>query len=134
MGFMMIIGKRPSLEWFGLLPLMLVQLFLIISVGLMLGSVIPFAQDLKQIVDNLLMLMMFISGIFFSAESLPESAREAFRMNPMVPVVESYRDILMHNQWPPWGELGYVVLVSVPMLAIGLLMLHRYERQYPKLI
>lgn len=134
MVFLVVLGKRPSVEWFGLVPVMLVQLLLMISLGLLLGAIIPFMLDLKQVVDNAMMMMMFMSGIFFSAESLPEAAREAFRLNPMVPVIEAHRAVLLHNRWPDWGDLGYVVLVSLPLLAAAILLLRRFERQYPKLL
>lgn len=134
LGFLVITGRRPSLEWFGLLPVLLVQFLLIVSLGLLLGAVIPFMHDLKMLVDNALMLMMFMSGIFFDAKSLSGAASTLFRLNPMVPLIEAHRAVLLHNAWPHWGELGYVVLVSLPMLAGALLMLRHFERQYPKLI
>jgi lipopolysaccharide transport system permease protein len=80
------------------------------------------------------MLMMFMSGIFFSADAMPETARAAFGLNPMVGLIEAYRDVLMHNQWPVWADLGYTIVVSLPMLAVAVFVLLRYERHYPKLI
>lgn len=132
--FLLLIGKVPSAEWLGLIPLILVQLLLIISVGLLLAAVIPFAQDLKLVVDNLLMLMMFMSGIFFNADRIPETMRTLFELNPMVLLIAAYRDVLLHNQWPVWSDLGYCILLSVPILALGLFTLHRNERRYPKLM
>ena len=132
--FMISLGHHPSIAWFGLLPLALVQLFLIISAGLLLAALIPFAHDLKQVVDNLLMLMMFMSGIFFSTDAMPEEARKFIGLNPMVGLIEAYRDVLMHNHWPQWADLGYALMVSVPMLAIAITVISRYERHYPKLI
>ena len=127
-------GRRPSLHWFGLVPLLLTQLFLIISSGLLLAAIIPLVQDLRQVVDNLLMLMMFMSGIFFNADDLQGTARIAFDFNPMVLIISAYRHILLDNQWPHWGDLGYVLLVSLPMLTLAVLLLRRFERQYPKLV
>jgi lipopolysaccharide transport system permease protein len=129
-----LLGRRPSLEWLGLLPLILTQLVFILSVGLLLGALIPFAHDLKQVVDNVLMLMMFLSGIFFSAETLPDSIRPFFDYNPMVVIIESYRSIVLANHWPDWAALAYVLVVAAPMLLVGLFVLRRYDRQYPKFI
>jgi lipopolysaccharide transport system permease protein len=128
------LGKRPSFEWLGLIPLIAVQFVLISSLGLLLGAVIPFAQDLKQIVDNVLMLAMFMSGIFFNADTMPESWRGVFQYNPMLQVIEAYRAILLHNSWPEWAGLGYVLVVSAPLLLLAMLLLRRFERHYPKLI
>lgn len=129
-----VLGKRPSLEWLGLVPLIAVQFVLISSLGLLLGAVIPFAQDLKQVVDNVLMLMMFMSGIFFNAETMPESWQGLFQFNPMLQVIDAYRAVLLHNSWPDWAGLGYVLLVSAPLMLLAVLLLRRFERHYPKLI
>ncbi|TXH91691.1 MAG: ABC transporter permease [Pseudomonas sp.] len=132
--FLLLTGKVPSVEWLGLVPVILTQLLLIIAVGLLLAAVIPFAQDLKLVVDNLLMLMMFMSGIFFSSDQVPESMRAAFEFNPMVLLISAYRDVLLHNQWPLWGALGYCVVLALPILGAALLILQRNERRYPKLL
>lgn len=132
--FLLVIGKSVTLAWLALIPVLLTQLVLIISVGFFLAAVIPFAQDLKQVVDNLLMLLMFMSGIFFSAEQVPESMRFIFELNPMVVLIAAYRSILLAGQWPQWAQLGYVLLVSAPLLLIAGLIFKRFDRHYPKLM
>lgn len=132
--FLLLKGYRVSVQWWALVPLILVQLVLIVSVGLFLASLIPFANDLRQVVDNLMMLMMFMSGIFIRPDSIPEDVRHYFYFNPMVGIIESYREILLHNHWPDWGNLGYALAVSLPILAGAAFLLRRYERHYPKLI
>jgi lipopolysaccharide transport system permease protein len=133
-GFLLIIGKRPTLAWLALPLVIVAQLYLILAIGLLLASIIPFAQDLKQVVDNLLMLMMFMSGIFFSPSQVPETMRWVFELNPIVVLIEAYRSILLHGQWPDFSGLGYVLSVASPLLAIALLVFRRFERHYPKLI
>lgn len=134
LGFLLLLGKRPSLEWLGLVPLLLVQLLLTLSLGLLLSALIPFAQDLKQVVDNLLMLMMFMSGIFYDAQQLPATLQGILTYNPMLQLIQAYRTILLHNQWPDWLSLGWIVLGSLPVLLLAVLILRRFERHYPKLM
>lgn len=134
LGFLLLVGKRPSIEWLGLVPLLLVQLLLILSLGLLLSALIPFALDLKQVVDNLLMLMMFMSGIFFDIHQLPEKLRTVLQFNPMLQLIQGYRSVLLHNQWPDWPALCWVALAAVPLLLLAALILRRYERHYPKLM
>jgi len=134
LGFLLLVGKHPSFEWLGLAPLLLVQLLLTLSVGLLLSALIPFAQDLKQVIDNLLMLMMFMSGIFFDVQQLPATLRVILEFNPMLQLIQAYRSILLHNQWPDWASLASVALASLPILLLAGLVLHRFERHYPKLM
>lgn len=132
--FVLFIGKKPSLHWFALVPIILTQLYLIIAFGMLLASVIPFAQDLKQVVDNALMLMMFLSGIFFSADRLPDSVRWLFELNPMVLMIDAFRTVLLNNQWPDAKHLLYVVAIATPTLVLALLLIRKNERRYPKLM
>jgi lipopolysaccharide transport system permease protein len=134
MVFLIIIGKHPTLSWLALPLVILVQLYLVIGIGLMLGAIIPFAQDLKQVVDNLLMLLMFMSGVFFRPESTPESIRWVFDFNPVVQVIQAYRTILLDGQWPDFAGLGYVCVFATPLLVMALLVFRRFERHYPKLM
>ena len=97
------------------------------------ATVWPEKADLS-VVDNVLMLMMFMSGIFFNAETMPESWRGLFQFNPMLQVIDAYRAVLLHNSWPDWAGLGYVLLVSAPLMLLAVLLLRRFERHYPKLI
>ncbi|GBL57597.1 lipopolysaccharide transport system permease protein [Pseudomonas citronellolis] len=127
-------GHVPSVHWLGLLPVMLVQLFLIVSIGFLLAAILPLAPDLKQVVDNVLMLMMFLSGVFFSVDHLPEKMKLFFNLNPMAPVITAYRDMLLHNAWPSWASLAYVILVSLPIFAVACGLLHYYDRKYAKLM
>lgn len=134
LAFLMIAGRHPTLPWLALPLVMVAQLYLIIGVGLLLGAIIPFAQDLRQVVDNLLMLLMFMSGIFFNLDQVPQNMREIFELNPILLVIQAYRDILLKGQWPDLADLGYVVLVTTPLLVIALLIYRRFERHYPKLM
>jgi lipopolysaccharide transport system permease protein len=132
--FLLAIGKRPSLHWLALIPIILTQLYLITAIGLLLTGIIPFAQDFKQVVDNLLMVMMFLSGIFFTAERMPDSLRFVFELNPMVVLIEAFRSVLLHNQWPNLYHLLYVLAAATPILIYAALFIRKNERRYPKLM
>ncbi|MBC9252901.1 teichoic acid ABC transporter permease [Pseudomonas alcaligenes] len=132
--FLLAIGKRPSLHWLALVPVILTQLYLVTAVGLLLSGIIPLAQDFKQVVDNLLMVMMFLSGIFFTSERMPEALRFAFELNPMVVLIQAFRSVLLHNQWPDFAHLLYVIMVATPLLVLAVLFIRKNERRYPKLM
>lgn len=131
---LLVAGYRPSLEWLALPVLILNQLLFIIGFGFLLAAVLPFVPDLRQVVDNFLMLMMFMSGVFFSIHEIPASMAPLLNLNPMTVMITAFRDVLLHNQWPAWGEQLYVLSVAIPFLLLALWVLHRNERKYPKLL
>lgn len=128
------LGHPPNPAWFYLPVLLLVQLTLIISMSFFLAAVVPFAQDLKQVIDNLLMLMMFMSGIFFSVHSLAESIQPYFLINPMVGLIESYRAVLLEATAPDTMVLLEIVLTALPFFVVGFLILRIFDRHYPKMM
>jgi lipopolysaccharide transport system permease protein len=52
----------------------------------------------------------------------------------MVLIIAAYRDILLHGAWPDWADLGYVWLVSLPILLLAIAIFRRFERHYPKMM
>ena len=57
-----------------------------------------------------------------------------FYLNPMAVVIETYRQILLEGQWPAWGNIGIVVIISIVGIVGAVLLLKRFDRIYPKVI
>ncbi len=126
-------GFRPSTAYLAL-PLVLLSLLLLASAGaLVSAAIVPFVPDLRFVIENALMAMMFVSGVVFSLETLPESYRAWISLNPMVGILESARDILMRGQWPDWWLLAKSCIGSVLALVVAMILIHRLAPRYPKL-
>lgn len=114
--------------------LLLTQFLLIVGLTLLVAAFVPFAPDLKYLVEHFLQILFYFSGIFFSGSSIPESYQTYYYLNPMANIVEAYRDILMHDKWPNWSAL---ILVSLLGLTISILMYQwvtHNDHLYPKLV
>jgi lipopolysaccharide transport system permease protein len=69
--FLLFTPTRVTLAW-SLLPLViLTQLLLIVAVTSLLAAIMPFFPDLRVILDNILMMLLFISGVFFDIAGCP---------------------------------------------------------------
>ncbi|MGH2578588.1 MAG: ABC transporter permease, partial [Actinomycetota bacterium] len=104
------------------------------SLAYLLAALIPFIPDLRNFVDYGLRMLMFLSGVFFPAEHLPEGIRPWFYLNPMANLIESYREVLIHQRWPDFGALGLVALLSCAIVVPAIYLLTRYDRVYPKVV
>jgi lipopolysaccharide transport system permease protein len=117
------------------LPLVLaVQLLLNTACALLLAGIVPYLPDLRLLVENLLHLQFFLSGIFYSAASIPEKYLVYFYLNPMASLIEDYRQILLNDAWPAWGRLAIIAMVSVALLAAGAAFIHSRDRHYPRIV
>lgn len=119
-----------------LFPLvLLVEWLLIVAMGLILGSLVPFIPDLATFFDYLFRVGFFMSGIFYSVSDMPVShMRTVLRLNPMVIIIEGCRDLLMHERMPNWAALGGIALCSLVGIYVGAALISRFDLIYAKRI
>ena len=117
--FLVIYGFNPSIWWFWLLPIIVVQLLLITAVSFVVAFIVPFARDLLYLINAGLTMLMFGSGIFYSYKDvlIPEH-REIFLMNPMANLIVNYRLVLMEGTIPMTGSLAVIALVSLLVIML----------------
>lgn len=117
------------------LPLVfLVQFLLIVGLTLLASALVPFLPDLKFLLDHLLHMMFFLSGIMFDGATVPERYQTYFYLNPMANLLEAYRDILMHDAWPDWSALLVIGLFGGAVILLSDRFIAYYDHLYPKLI
>ena len=122
--------------WWGYLALPLVfgvELLLACACALIAAAVVPFVPDIRFVIENALMAMMFVSGVVFSLTSLPEPYQTWMSYNPVVGILEAARDILMRGQWPDWILLLKSGVGSLLVLAFAMVLITRLAPRYPKL-
>jgi lipopolysaccharide transport system permease protein len=90
--------------------------------------------ELKLVIDNGLIVLMFLSGIFSEINKLPPRIAAILHANPMVPLIEAYRDILLNDAWPDWAGLAWVLCLGIPVYALAFWILRRNDRAYLKLM
>jgi lipopolysaccharide transport system permease protein len=126
-------GYPPNIAWFALLPVLLVELIFVAASTYFVAAIVPLVPDLRFIIEQLLQVLMFLSGIVFSLNGLPPTLRAWFSLNPIVELVDAGRGIIMHAQWPNWYALGRVALVSLLLYAFGAWLIERLTPRYVKL-
>lgn len=81
-----------------ILPLM----FLLLGLGWFLASLGVYLRDVAQFVGLLVTALMFLSPIFYPVSALPEQYQSVMRLNPMTPVIEQVRGVLIAGVVPAW--------------------------------
>lgn len=101
---------------------MLMVMLLGTSIGVIVGSLSVFSNAVTRIVPPLLRPMFWISGVFFTANSLPSQVREPMLINPVLHVVELVRAGIFKDYKAPYADPGYVATWIVLAMALGLLL------------
>jgi lipopolysaccharide transport system permease protein len=101
-----------------LLPLAIAPLILL-SLGLswFLSSLGVFIRDIGYTVTLLVQVLFFLTPIFYAIEMIPEPYRAVISLNPLAPVVENVRRVVLWGLLPEWGGLalsiGFACLVML---------------------
>jgi lipopolysaccharide transport system permease protein len=126
-------GGFPSTAFF--FPLLfLSQAILVLGVCLTVSALVPFLPDLRIIINNIMMMMFFISGIFFDLSMLSPDMHAILAYNPMAYLIDAYRKIFLFAEIPSLSGLLYVYSFGIVTTLFGGYLHHRFDRDYPKVI
>jgi lipopolysaccharide transport system permease protein len=126
-------GLMPSWAYLSL-PLLIALLALLITgVTMFCAAIMPFIPDFKMILETIIRLLLFLSGVFFDLSTLPANLQQWLRWNPLAAIIEQFRAVLMHGRWPNPTQLIIPLLMSLSMIAIGWLLIQRLDRRYAKM-
>ena len=113
-------GNTPDWNIVWLLLIIPIQFLFIISLGLWLSAINVFVRDLSLVLPNILMIIMFLTPIFYPMESMPMVVRELSFANPFYQISDAYRGVLLYHKTPSMWGMGYVFLVAITIFFFGL--------------
>ncbi|MCZ2822329.1 ABC transporter permease [Modestobacter sp. VKM Ac-2977] len=105
-----------------------VLLFMLAAFALGLGMVLAIVnarfRDVAYIVTVLLGLLFYASPIIYPISLVTDQYDahpwlRAYEYNPITSYVEAFRDVLWDLEFPGWGRLAYLAVVSFVMLVVG---------------
>ncbi len=98
----------------------IVGLLAILSLGVawVLSALGVFLRDIAPLMQFFAVLLMFMSGVFYSLNRIP-AGFSFLRYNPLLVIVESGRAVVLWHQSPSAGDLIYVGVVSVALCISG---------------
>ncbi len=132
--FLWLYGYGIGIAYLALPIVLIVQMLFVLAFTFFLAAVIPFVPDLRFVVENILLALFFMSGVMISADIVPEAYKIYYYLNPIVTIIESYRDILMHNIWPNNMALLLISMISLICIWLGAKLIAKFEYIYPKII
>lgn len=114
-----------------LLPLvMTVQFLLSLGIGYMMAILNILFRDTRHILDVLLRLFYFITPVFYEPNRVPQAYRWLYDMNPLVTILQSYRDIIYQGVMPQWSSLGIAAIFSSAAFWIGLRIFQKQSHRF----
>jgi lipopolysaccharide transport system permease protein len=131
---LVVVVHGVALSWLALPVVVLVELMLVAALASLAAAVVPLVPDLTLVIDNGILVMMFVSGVFNDVSHLPPTLAHLLAFNPMVQVIAGFRAVLLDQTWPAWDGLAWVALFSALVYGLALRLLQRFDRVYPKVM
>jgi len=124
-------GLTPRLTWLAYPILFGILMLLAVAAAYAVSMVTVYFRDTRYGIPTLLQVLMYATPVAYplakaQAALSPGLRRAYFYLNPFVPIVDGFRRILIHGQWPQWGPLGAAA-------AVGLVSLYLTYRRYKRL-
>lgn len=103
-----------------LLPLVALPLvFLALGVGWLLASLGVFVRDIGYTVALVIQVLFFATPIFYPIEEIPAPFNAAIRLNPMAPIVENFRRVILWGELPSWRGLALWTGLTFVVMVLG---------------
>lgn len=113
------------------LPLIVaVQVAFTTGVALMLSMANLFYRDVKYIFEVVITVWMFATSVVYPISVVDGRLGVLLRLNPMTPIVEAYRDVLLRGQAPLTVDFLAVAVMSFVILGLSWLHFHRTEFEF----
>lgn len=124
-GLCLIYGYKPTADWLLLFPLLVGLYLMIVFFSLLTAILVCYADDVRMIINMIMLLLMFVSGIFFDMSIVDENLREyMFTYNPVAFFCDGFRVILMNKGI---YDIDHLIKLSVAFifLIIGMHYIYR---------
>ncbi len=102
------------------LPLLIgVQFLFILGLSYPLAALHVWFRDTQYFLRVALQLLFFLTPVFYETKTIPEQYRGLYRLNPMVDIIDGYRDVLVRGTLPPLHTWLVLLAGSLALLLIG---------------
>jgi ABC-2 type transport system permease protein len=128
--FMLLFDRRFTPALFFLPVAVLILLSFTVGVGLLLSSWVVFFGDIQNIFNFLLRLMMYLSGLFYSIDMLPEHLQRVLWLVPTYHLIVIFRAPVHAASLPPLDSVLYASAWALVMLLFGLWTFTRNSNAY----
>jgi lipopolysaccharide transport system permease protein len=98
--------------------------------GIIISSMTTKYRDLTYLVSFGVSLWMYATPVIFPVSSIPEQWRWVANINPITPIIETFRAGFLGAGDASWLRLGYSATFMVVVMFIGVVIFNRVEKTF----
>ncbi len=117
--------------WAFTLPLLILLMAgLGLGFGIIISSLTTKYRDLQQLVGFGVSLLMYVTPVIYPISSIPEKLRWIAEVNPITPIIETFRAGFLGAGNANWLGLGYSGVFMLVVMFIGIVIFNRVEKTF----
>ena len=129
-GLMIYYRVAPTAAVLALPLVLLVHIVLTLAISLLLAMANLFYRDVKYLFELVLTIWMFLTAVLYPVGQVGGMTGRMMAINPMTPILEAYRDVLLRGRLPDPAWFLTTAAVSVALLAVAWVVFHRAEYEF----
>lgn len=120
-------------NWIFLPVILLIQLMLMSGLGLAGAALNVFYRDTTHLFTFGIQLLLYATPIIYPVTRVPSAAMPYYYLNPMVGIIEAYRDVLLEQQYPG-TYLAVSGVIALVCLVLAYILFKRLEFSFADVI
>lgn len=122
------IGITANVLW---LPvILLIQSIITLAICFVLSALTVYIRDLEYFINVLLQLWMYLTPVLYTMELIPPQFAKFFYLNPMVQIVNAYRNIFYYQTMPDLKALAIWTVLGIIGVFIGYVIFKKLEKRF----
>ena len=122
---------EPSIITLLLLPVMIIQMALLgQGLGMIISSLTTKYRDLHYLVSFGTQLLMYASPIVYPLSVVPEKYKYFILINPMTPIIESFRYVFIGKGELYTNLLFYSIITTLTIFLLGFTIFNKVEKNF----
>ncbi len=127
-------GVSPAWSWLSLPVILILFALQCLGFGLVLATAAVYLRDVRFFVEVGVLLLMFLSPVFYSEGSVPPDAAWLMKVNPIAVTISAYRTAFMDGLWPAASTWAILVVVALIAVVLGLEIFDRGQRGFADVV
>lgn len=127
-----LICSRIGFSWYIVfLPLIiLIQYIFSLAVVFFTSAIDVYVRDSEYIINFLIQMVFYATPILYTLDMFPAKFQTLLKINPMVTIINSYRDVLFYQSLPHIKSLFIILAVCLLLLCITYKLFKKLEKGF----
>jgi lipopolysaccharide transport system permease protein/teichoic acid transport system permease protein len=131
-GMFLLYGYSFELYWLQIFYYMFATIVLVLGLSWITSSLVVFLRDIGQLVSMCIQFGFWLTPIFWSLKMVPEKYVWIIELNPIVYIINGYRDSLIYHKWF-WEDISMTIYfwsITIIVFIIGSLIFKKLRPHF----